>query len=177
MSLVISTRTLIPAAVLAAFSLAACGSDQDPAIEAPEDEPTTTTTAESATPADPATVITYAEIQLSGDAEVPGPGDTDGDGLANVFLEPEQGRICYDINVNGIGTPTAAHIHEGSEDESGPIVVPLDPPTEGAVDGCAESDAELIDRIEADPSGFYVNVHNAEFPDGALRGQLVEADG
>jgi hypothetical protein len=29
--------------------------------------------------------------------------------------------------------------------------------------------------ILANPNGFYVNVHNAEFPDGAIRGQLSEA--
>ncbi|PHR12451.1 MAG: hypothetical protein COA41_19295 [Sphingopyxis sp.] len=28
------------------------------------------------------------------------------------------------------------------------------------------------DRIQGDPSAFYVNVHTAEYPGGAIRGQL-----
>jgi hypothetical protein len=27
-------------------------------------------------------------------------------------------------------------------------------------------------RIRQNPENFYVNVHNADFPDGAVRGQL-----
>ncbi len=112
-------------------------------------------------------------IPLTGAAEVPGPGDYDGDGFANVFLEPAEGRICYDITVTGIDPPTAAHIHEGDAAVAGPVVVPLQAPTEGAIDGCAEADMTLIDSIETNPAAFYLNVHNAEFPNGALRGQLA----
>jgi len=35
--------------------------------------------------------------------------------------------------------------------------------------------AAIIKSILADPSGFYVNVHTADFPNGAIRGQLMPA--
>lgn len=33
--------------------------------------------------------------------------------------------------------------------------------------------AEVLEEIRADPSAFYVDLHNAEFPQGAIRGQLT----
>jgi hypothetical protein len=33
-------------------------------------------------------------------------------------------------------------------------------------------DADLIMEIRQNPENFYVNVHNDEFPGGAVRGQL-----
>lgn len=168
-------RSLTIGVLLAGLAAAGCGSDQDPAIDVPEAEPTPT----SASPSNgvdggigSGETITIENIQLTGAAEVPGPGDDDGDGLANVFLEVGSGEICYDMIVDGIEPATAAHIHEGSEDEAGPVVVPLEAPTDGSINGCAPADAGLIDAIRNNPAGFYVNVHNEEFPDGALRGQL-----
>ncbi|MGI8758731.1 MAG: CHRD domain-containing protein [Acidimicrobiales bacterium] len=169
-------RLLSRSALLAALVISACGSDQDPALESPPAESTTTTSAvdDGSGPAlSGAGTVTIANIELTGAAEVPGPGDDGGDGLANVFLETGRSEICYDIIVNGIGAATAAHIHEGTDGVEGPVVVPLEAPTDGAIDGCAPADSELISRIQADPTGFYVNVHNDEFPDGALRGQLA----
>jgi hypothetical protein len=50
----------------------------------------------------------------------------------------------------------------------GPVVVPLNPYT----GGCTDIDRDLALAIIMDPSGYYVNVHNAPYPAGALRGQL-----
>jgi hypothetical protein len=157
--------------LLASLALAACGSGQDPTLEAPSDQ--TTTSAAPQAPAPTGTpVATIENIALSGAAEVPGPGDEDGSGFANVFIE--EGQLCYDINVLDIAPATAAHIHEGGVGESGPPVVTLEPPSEdGAVDACIPTEADVLQRITNNPAGFYVNVHNDEFPDGALRGQLA----
>ncbi|MBW3580756.1 MAG: CHRD domain-containing protein [Actinobacteria bacterium] len=158
----------------AALVLGACGAGQDPALEAPESTSTTAAGDATGTPSGGVTEeVVLENITLTGAAEVPGPGDDDGDGFANVFLQPADGQICYDINVEGIDPASAAHIHEGGPDVAGPVVVPLQAPSEGSIDDCAQVDVALIERIEADPSGFYVNVHNASHPDGALRGQLA----
>lgn len=168
-------RLLSLALLGAALALGACGAGQDPALEVPS----STTAAGDATGTPSGAVtdeVTIENIELSGDAEVPGPGDDDGEGFANVFLEPGNGQICYDINVAGIDAASAAHIHEAGPEAAGPVVVPLEAPviegTGGAVEACVDTEAELIGRIEANPAGFYLNVHNEEFPDGALRGQL-----
>ena len=109
---------------------------------------------------------------LSGEEEVPGPGDPDGGGFATVTVNPGQGVLCYELSVSGIAPATAAHIHEAPPGEAGPVVVPLQPPTGGSSSGCVEVGRALAKDILKNPSDYYVNVHNAEYPAGALRGQL-----
>ena len=112
-------------------------------------------------------------VTLTGAAEVPGPGDPDGTGTAAVTLNQGQGQVCYELTVSGIGAVTAAHIHRGAAGEAGPPVVTLEPlAAEGPSKGCVSAAADLIKEIRQSPERFYINVHNAEFPDGALRGQL-----
>jgi hypothetical protein len=109
---------------------------------------------------------------LSGAAEVPGPGDPDGSGSAVLRLNPGQEEICYSLTVSGIAPATAAHIHVGLAGIAGPVVVPLQAPTSGSSSACASASRELIRAIILNPENYYVNVHNADFPAGAVRGQL-----
>jgi hypothetical protein len=109
---------------------------------------------------------------LTGAEEVPGPGDPDGSGEAVLTLNHGQGQVCFQLNVSDIAPATAAHIHVGPEGVAGPVVVGLTPPTGGSSSGCVTADRDLIKAIIQDPDAYYVNVHNAEFPAGAVRGQL-----
>ena len=109
---------------------------------------------------------------MTGAAEIPGPGDPDGTGTATLTVNPGLGQICYELTVAGIAPATAAHIHVGPVGVAGPVVVPLAAPTDGTVSACAEVDRELALAILKHPADYYVNVHNADFPAGAVRGQL-----
>lgn len=105
---------------------------------------------------------------LTGAAEVPVAGDPDGSGTAQVTLNQGLGEVCWAIEFEGIDAPFAAHIHVGAAGVPGPVVVGLNT-SSGCVDGV---DQGLIKAIRQNPSAYYVNVHNAPFPGGALRGQL-----
>ena len=109
---------------------------------------------------------------LSGTAEVPGPGDTDGNGTAKITLVDAIDDVCFDLDVTGIDTPTAAHVHRGAAGQAGPPVVTLEAPADGTSSGCVNAEDELVDEIRLNPADFYVNVHNAAYPQGAIRGQL-----
>ena len=110
---------------------------------------------------------------MTGAQEVPGPGDPDGTGSATLWLNQGLNKVCFAISVSNISTATAAHIHVGAVGVAGPPVVHLDPPdASGMSSGCVEADPALIKRIRANPAKYYVNIHNADFPDGAIRGQL-----
>jgi hypothetical protein len=112
------------------------------------------------------------QIHLTGAAEVPGPGDADGKGTASVTLDSAKPEVCYTLDVSGIDTATMAHIHKGAAGVAGPPVVTLDPPAKGTSKGCAKADADVVAALLAKPADYYVNVHNAAHPKGALRGQL-----
>lgn len=114
----------------------------------------------------------YSAI-LTGSAEVPGPGDSDGTGFAVVTIDGT--TLRYSVFVQNIGTTTGAHIHTGGAAVAGGVLVPLTPST--LSNGTTTITAEVASQINANPSGFYVNVHTADFPNGAVRGQLARAEG
>lgn len=127
---------------------------------------------ESMEPAAEAVGPTYMAT-LTGATEVPGPGDPDGSGMAEIsIVDAVVEEVCYEMTVTGIAPATAAHIHRGAFGESGPPVVTLEAPTDGEASGCTATSDAIVDAIQANPGGFYVNVHNAEYPGGAVRGQL-----
>ena len=104
---------------------------------------------------------------MSGKAERPA-GDPDGAGTAEIKINGRQ--VCWELTVRRIARPTAAHIHRGRAGVSGAVVVPLG----GAyrAKGCTNTSAANARAIAARPGNFYVNVHNARYPNGAVRGQL-----
>lgn len=109
-------------------------------------------------------------------------GDPNGRGDAYVFgVDGDPTTLCYVLEVAKIDTATAAHIHEGAAGANGPVVANLaasfdggdaDCLTEGEAGKFPTGETGIVQRILANPDAFYVNVHNAEYPGGAIRGQL-----
>jgi len=133
------------------------------------------------------------EADLTGRAEVASHpkkgnvGDRNGRGSVYVFgIDGDPTTLCYVLEVDKIaelgeapGNGRAAHIHAGAKGTNGPVEVNLAWPQDGqAADCLTEGEAGKglepgeVQRILANPSWYYVNVHNTKFPNGAIRGQL-----
>ena len=106
---------------------------------------------------------------LTGVEEIPGPGHESATGQALVRLTATEVCVTLTTDLQGI---TAAHIHEGATGVAGPPVVDLTSVPATGTELCLAADPALIGRIGTDPGAFYVNLHTAELPDGAIRGQL-----
>jgi hypothetical protein len=115
--------------------------------------------------------------KLKGSAEVPGPGDPNGKGEIDVFLKAKKEKVCFNLEVSKLDPLVAGHIHKGTDDEAGKVKVTLfeaEIEGDGAYEGCVKNvKAKLVKKIGEVPEKFYVNLHNAEYPDGAVRGQLA----
>jgi hypothetical protein len=125
-------------------------------------------------------------------------GDPNGKGEFYVFAIDSVGAtdnskvLCYNLQVKRIaeldlapGNGRAAHIHKGKAGENGPVVANLAWPQNGQAADCLDArlrpaqfpvgDAVVAD-ILANPENYYVNVHNSQYPGGAIRGQLRVAE-
>jgi hypothetical protein len=110
--------------------------------------------------------------KLRGPNEVPTKGDPDGTGFVVVTFKASKGQACWKFkNVRRIGAPAVAHIHKGRKGISGPVVIAFG--TTYKASGCAKAPKTTIEAIETNPNRYYVNIHNAKYPGGAVRGQLV----
>jgi hypothetical protein len=126
---------------------------------------------------------TKIQAELSGAAEVP-PADPDGTGKTKLTIDVSGGEVCFKVKVKGTGTPNRGHIHVGAAGVNGGIVVPLfelvgataDPRNDelerGRLSGCVPATPELLADITTNGANYYVNLHNARFPAGAIRAQL-----
>ncbi|MCC6590908.1 MAG: CHRD domain-containing protein [Bryobacterales bacterium] len=86
-------------------------------------------------------------------------------------------------------TITGLHIHKGEPGANGPVVLPSGISTmmtpaagQGRIQARQElniSTQNVIDAVEAmarNPRGYYMNLHTAEYPGGAMRGQTRRTD-
>lgn len=129
-------------------------------------------------------------------------GDPNGRGEAYVFgIDGSATTFCYVLQVQGIGeldqapgNGRMAHIHRGAPGQNGPVVVTLAWPQDGASADCIDESRILPNgapafardpatgapratalEILTEPGEYYVNVHNAQYPSGVVRGQLRDA--
>ena len=127
----------------------------------------------------------FAETQVFRVHLAPAPaGDPDGSGVAVLRFNSDEDVVCYTIVVRNIGAPTepaqglgSAHIHGPLP--SGGIAIDLDTDFRAAgastfiARDCVSANSATIDAVLANPQLFYVNVHNAQFPGGAVQGSLA----
>jgi hypothetical protein len=131
--------------------------------------------------------VTLRADNETGDNDI---SETDGRGSVRLTLEPEKGdtpgmgEVCFDLRFDRSGTPNRGHIHSGAAGVNGGIVVPLfelvgmpedernDALERGRLDKCVPATTAQINAIIAMPSAFYVNLHNARWPAGSMRGQV-----
>lgn len=116
---------------------------------------------------------TLTATLAGGAAETP-VGDPNGSGSATITIDPATNEVCWNFTTTSIADAVASHIHVGAAGVSGGVVVPLDVDGfAGTSVGCVTDTAADLEAILAGPAGFYVNIHTADFPAGAIRGQLA----
>lgn len=117
--------------------------------------------------------IVHFQVALTGFQEVSAPyqfnsGDPDAFGVADLLIDSSANTIDWQFSVANLTLPlTGAHIHQGVAGTNGPVVVNFN----AQLSGIGLVDLDLA-NVLANPKGFYVNLHNADFPGGAIRGQL-----
>ncbi|WP_433327320.1 CHRD domain-containing protein [Spirillospora sp. CA-294931] len=128
----------------------------------------------------PSGTVTYLAASLQGRNEVPaadGSAVGDRDGRAHAVLRIQGDRVWYALRWQNIAAPTAGHIHLGARGVNGAVKVPFFagtlPGSARAVAGSVQvTDKETLKQIKDNANGFYANLHTADFPGGAVRGQL-----
>ena len=123
-----------------------------------------------------ALTVTYS-LNMTGIQEVPGPGDSDGLATGTLTVNDATGDISWSFTFSNILAPSAMHIHGpgGSAGSFADVFVNLGTATTGGLGTLINSTTTSTTNaqaITANPTDFYVNIHNSGFPGGAVRGQL-----
>ena len=115
--------------------------------------------------------------QLRAEDELPSPSASQAWGFAQVKVRPN-GVVEWTVRVHNPAGESfrAGHIHVANRaNGTGPIVLGL---LSGNYTGRrfelkgSATDAALASALLADPGDFYVNLHTAALPAGAIRGEL-----
>ncbi len=114
---------------------------------------------------------------LAGIQETP-PNGSVGKGYGYVILSDDQTTITVNLGFTGLSAnATAGHIHTGNVGLAGPVTFPL-AGVPGATSGVIGEQTFSITAAQVTAllaSGMYFNVHDATFPGGEIRGQILAA--
>lgn len=119
---------------------------------------------------------------LTGNAERPNPVTSTGGGRAVITVNDARTQITVELQVAGLSSITASHIHVGSPDVAGPIILPLAAPVTGSLvktltatdltpAGGINTFADAVANIQRENT--YANVHTTANPGGEIRGQIA----
>lgn len=111
---------------------------------------------------------------LNGNNVIPGPGDSDGSGYVVLALKAAIGEVCGFVSIDGVDqTNIVVRVHKAESGQVGPNLFDLASTSDGSSFACVKHiGPTIINDMKDHPSAYYVNVHNDEFPNGALRGQF-----
>jgi hypothetical protein len=110
-------------------------------------------------------------VKLSGAAETSG-GAPAGAGDAIVAFHGTS-IVCWRFaHLHGFTGATSARIYGASLNKDGKVVASLSTGPRLHHQGCRHADPSVISAIERRPRDYYVNVHSARYPHGAVRAQL-----
>lgn len=101
-------------------------------------------------------------------------------GFAEVTIDPVANTVSFWLEAPDLDNINASHIHRGAAGVNGPVVIPFNLPfPNGFSAGTTTTGVTpaLVSEILANPSNFYVNIHDNQFPGGAIRGQMMPAPG
>jgi hypothetical protein len=110
---------------------------------------------------------------MNGDKVEPGPGDQDGLGRGQFKINLNRDQFCYRIDLTNTADVTGGHIFEAPPGQTGPAVVDLQVNDNGGK-GCTAVADNILRQIAMDPHNYYVEISTTVFPNGAVRGQLVQ---
>jgi hypothetical protein len=117
-------------------------------------------------PLPPASAATYS-VNLAGFLH----GAPNGSGLAVISINPSNDSICWRFSsLKNVAAPTVARIFRNFRGASGQNGLALGPTYKAS--GCVQERALVIQVISARPKEFWVSIHSARFPSGAVRGPL-----
>ena len=134
------------------------------------------------------------DVNMTGQKEVtsggvPNQGDLNGSAIGTITLDAGSGgstaTFSFNLTLSGLATPpvTDFHIHTGVATTSGSVLIPFgvsgsDILTQTQFSGSRTGlNSTNMSAALANPAGFYVNIHNGEFPGGAVRDQVPEPAG
>jgi hypothetical protein len=159
-------KLLIPILALCILGVAACGSSGSSSTSS-----SLTLRTSRAVHRATAGPIRIYRLKLTGTAETPR-GAPNGAGDAVIAFHGSS-VVCWRFaHLHGFTRATLAHIHVGARGISGPVAVPLSTAPRLHHQGCTRVSAVLVRSIEQGPHSYYVNIHSARYPGGAVRAQL-----
>lgn len=120
-------------------------------------------------------VVFVQVVHLEGENERPVPVDTDAKGIAILRMTADHTLyakvMVHKVDPEEDGLLTASHIHRGSADVAGPVLVPLAIGADNFGKNLViDLTQEQYDAILSEE--LYVNAHSTIYPGGIVRGQI-----